>query len=336
MCKPDSKTAIVFGGSGFVGRHLVRHFLDCQLYVRVIIGDLVAPPIEDECLVYLRTDVKSWIDPEPYRAIVQKNDSIIYNLAAICRIPGYPDKDYFETNILGAENVCAFANEMNCKSIVFTSSMAVYGASESEKREDTLPQPDNPYGISKLVAEHIHRNWHAGSPEHRLHILRPGIIFGKEENANFTRLYHSIAKDYFFYPGRRDTCKASIYVKDVAALHYYFGEKTEADYSVFNLVYPQAHTIEEICRTLARITGKRPPWLTIPGWLLLSAATVLKFLCAVIGKQDISLHPDRVRKVMISTNISGRKLLDAGYELNYSLEEAIKDWYQDNEGKGLW
>lgn len=326
MCEPYSKTAIVFGGSGFVGRHLVRHFLDSQLYGQVIIGDLIQPPIEDECLVYLRTDVRSWIDPEPYRAIVQKNDSIIYNLAAICRIPGYPDKDYFETNIQGAINVCAFANEMNCKSIVFTSSISIYGASAEEKVEDTLPQPDNPYGISKLIAEYIHRTWHANDPTKNLHILRSGIIFGKDENANFTRLYKAMSRRYFFYPGRRDTLKASAYVKDVAELCHYFAENMSG-LTVFNLCYPKPPTIEQVCGAIASVTRKKAPKITVPAWLLLTFAGLLKVILGLLGRKNINLHPDRVRKLRTSTNISGRKLLDAGYQLRYPLEGAIRDWY---------
>ncbi len=38
-------STIIFCGSGFVGGHLVRHFLDNQIYGQVIIGDLVPPLI---------------------------------------------------------------------------------------------------------------------------------------------------------------------------------------------------------------------------------------------------------------------------------------------------
>jgi hypothetical protein len=49
----------------------------------------------------------------------------------------------------------------------------------------------------------------------------------------------------------------------------------------------------------------------------------------MIGKSFDGIHPDRVKKLMISTNINGQKLLDHGYKLNYSLEDAIADWYND-------
>ena len=45
----------------------------------------------------------------------------------------------------------AFAEKWNIKKIVFTSSIAPYGAAEELKKETSLPTPNTAYGISKLV-----------------------------------------------------------------------------------------------------------------------------------------------------------------------------------------
>lgn len=74
----------------------------------------------------------------------------------------------------------------------FTSSIAPYGAAEELKEETTLPMPNTPYGISKLVAEKIHQTWQAGGEGRQLTIVRPGVVFGRGENGNFTRLYWGI------------------------------------------------------------------------------------------------------------------------------------------------
>ena len=120
-------------------------------------------------------------------------DDVIFNFAAVHRTPGHEDHEYFETNIRGAENVVAFAEKWNIKKIVFTSSIAPYGAAEELKKETILPTPNTAYGISKLVAEKIHEKW---------------------QNGNFTRLYWAIRGHKFAYPGRKDTIKACIYVKE--------------------------------------------------------------------------------------------------------------------------
>lgn len=47
----------------------------------------------------------------------------------------------------------AFAERYGIRKILFTSSIAPYGAAEELKTEETIPMPNTPYGISKLVAE---------------------------------------------------------------------------------------------------------------------------------------------------------------------------------------
>lgn len=51
-------------------------------------------------------------------------------------------------NIRGAENVVAFAEKWNIKKIVFTSSIAPYGAAEELKKETTLPTPNILHTVS--------------------------------------------------------------------------------------------------------------------------------------------------------------------------------------------
>ena len=318
-----------------MGWHLLRYLTREKFYDLIINASLTEPEDNLDGVHNLVVDVRLQIDTQPFLRLINDNRVVIYHLAAIARIPGHPDKDYFETNILGAENVCAFAEAIDCQNIVFTSSISLYGASEEQKLENTLPQPDNAYGISKLVAEHIVRRWHSAAPGRKLSILRPGIIFGKHENANFTRLYKSMARRYFFYPGRRDTSKACIYVKDVAELCYRFAESDD-DLNIFNLCYQQPPTIETICQTISKVTGLSTPRITVPAWILVGAAGLLTAVFRLIGRKNISLHPDRVMKLMISTNISGEKLADMGYHFKYPLYEAIRDWYHDNEEKGLY
>jgi nucleoside-diphosphate-sugar epimerase len=189
---------IIFGGSGFIASHLVNYL---RLMVRSTLGSVNLFDINMQGGAVTFCDVRSDIE-----FTNTKIGSTIFNLAAVHTTPGHADDEYFETNMLGAQNVTFFARENNINTIVFTSSIAPYGASEDLKSEDTLPTPNTPYGISKLVAEHIHRTWQAEDPINRkLIIVRPGVVFGKGEAGNFTRLYSAMKKGYFFYPGRKDT-----------------------------------------------------------------------------------------------------------------------------------
>lgn len=323
--------AIVTGGSGFVGTHLIHHLQSLGSFEKIINLDIHEPKrgqIEGNDIYYINSDVRKVIDPEPFLNLGCDNNTVLFNLAAICRIPGFPDEDYFETNILGAENCIQLAEDLKIEKIIFTSSIAPYGASEELKTEKSIPVPDNPYGSSKLVAEYIHKGWFRKEPDKRsLIILRPGIIFGKGENANFTRLYTSLKKGFFVYPGRKDTRKACVYVKDVVRACSYFSNNGNGC-EVFNLVYEVAPTIETICTSIHNNTDAGKAKLTVPGKILIFAAVIIRLFGKLIRKDFTGIHPDRVKKVMISTNIQGYKLKKTGFTLSYNLDEAIRDWFE--------
>lgn len=342
---------IITGGTGFIGTHLTNlikeHYPDAHVWNLDIVKPGTPNPVvkdykpalregQTQQSTFVECDIRKPIGDLPF---TPTEDDIIFNFAAVHRTPGHPDHAYFETNIRGAENVCVFAEKWGIRNIVFTSSIAPYGAAEELKEETTLPTPNTPYGISKLVAEKIHLAWEASSDEHKLTIVRPGVVFGKGENGNFTRLYWAIRGHKFAYPGRRDTIKACIYVKELVRFMLWRATsmiKDEGlgmkDYTsdIFNCCFEPAYTIEHIVNAMKKVTGLTQFVPDIPNWVIMPAATVIGALGAPMG-----ICPARVKKLQISTNICGKKLAECGYKFKWSFEEALEDWFNDNEKKGL-
>ncbi|WP_139422930.1 NAD-dependent epimerase/dehydratase family protein [Chryseobacterium mulctrae] len=317
----------IFGGSGFIGTHLINYLKENKAGSKIYNLDIIENTHNGKS-IFINCDVKSEIN---LNIPVSEND-IIFNFAAIHVTPGHPDYDYFETNIKGAENITAFAEKFNVKKILFTSSIAPYGASEEMKMETTTPMPNTPYGISKLVAEKTHMIWQAKKNQQRqLTILRPGVVFGKGENGNFTRLYWSIKRHRFFYPGRKDTIKASIYVKELVRFMVFRIENKNIDIEIFNCTYEPAFTIEEISNSMMEITGMQRKIYKIPAGILKIAAGII----GAFGGKSIGIHPDRVKKLMISTNVSGKKMKTSGYNFHYTFDQALDDWFKDNNKEYL-
>lgn len=330
---------IIFGGSGFIGTYLIKLLIsDCiGLNDKIYNLDIVMPGedggisgvVEKLCNIeYIRIDIRKHIDFD----FIPTDKDVIFNLAAVHRTPGHIDYEYFETNIRGAENVIDFAERYGINKILFTSSIAPYGTAEDIKDETSLPMPNTPYGISKLIAEKTHLIWQGRSDIRELTIVRPGIVYGKGEYGNMTRLYWGMRKRYFFYAGRKDTVKACIYVKElVLFFKYIMIDSNSSGADIFNCTYEPAYTIEQICSAIQDATGMKRFVPRIPGWILMFAATIL----GPIGGKKIGLHPDRVKKLMVSTNISGKKLAASAYKFHYSLDESFKDWFIDCEQAGL-
>ena len=165
-----------------------------------------------------------------------------------------------------------------------------------------------------------------------LTIVRPGIVYGKGEHGNMTRLYRGQKKGYFFYAGRKDTIKACIYVKElVRFFKYRMLDHSFPGAEIYNCTYEPAYTIEEICDAMQKATGLHRHVPLVPAGLLLFAAGIL----GPIGGKKVGIHPARVRKLMVSTNVCGRKLAATDYKFHYTLEESFRDWFEDCDRKEL-
>ena len=334
---------IIIGGTGFIGTHLTnlikKKYPDADIYNLDIVKPGTANPvlknynpavISGKTLqsIWVECDIRKPIENLPFVPTVE---DIIFNFAAVHRTPGHEDNEYFETNIRGAENVIALAEKYGIRKIVFTSSIAPYGAAEQEKSETTLPTPNTAYGISKLIAEKIHLVWQNGDAANRqLTIVRPGVVFGRGENGNFTRLFGAIKRHKFAYPGRKDTIKACIYVKELVNFIMYRLENHEHGVELYNCCYEPAYTIQHIVEAMKNVTGMTQKVPDIPNWIIMPAAIIIGVLGAPMG-----ICPARVKKLQISTNICGTKLKNSGYQFKWTFEEALNDWYNDNDRRFL-
>ena len=309
---------LIFGGSGFVGTHLSSYLED--IGSSFLIADLIEPIKQD--LSFEISDVRENISLD----IENNSETVIINLAAVHKTPGHPDKDYFDTNIKGAENVCNFARNNNINTIVFTSSIAVYGTYEDKKSEKTLPMPDIPYGISKLSAEYIHKRWQSEDPlNRRLIILRPGVVFGMYEQANFTRLVNSLQRKYFAYVGRKDVKKACVYVKDLVQVIYDLSIDKSIKVDTFNISYNPSLSIEDIVNSVSDIGNMKFPRFVIPRWLIIFLSSIM---CYIFKKKDF--NPKRMKKLIISNNIDSEKINNK-IKFKFGFARGISDWINETD-----
>ena len=179
------KLAVLFGGAGYIGSFLTQKLIVEQKFDKIVVYD-----VQDsgkyfdsgnfKLLTYIKGDVRIPITIDNLGAFDPKN-SWIFNFAAVHREPGHEFKEYFDTNIPGAENINDFARKTGIKNIFFTSSIAPYGKSLKKSTEKSALYPETAYGISKALAEKIHREWLAEDVSRRLIIVRPSVIFGPKD-----------------------------------------------------------------------------------------------------------------------------------------------------------
>jgi len=152
----EPRRAVVTGGAGFIGSHLVEELLRRDARVTVI-DDLSSGRADNLSAVRDRVDLEQLdLAREDPRPVLAGADAV-FHLAGYADIPRSvhePRRD-FEKNALATLNLLEAVREAAPGArVLFASSAAVYGVgSERPLREDDPPAPAAPYGVSKMAAE---------------------------------------------------------------------------------------------------------------------------------------------------------------------------------------
>lgn len=150
--------ALVTGGGGFIGHHLVRRLLTDGYEVRVLDNFSTGrrERLEGLDVSLVEGDLRSY---ERAHAAVRGTD-VVFHLGALPSVPRSV-QDPLTTgavNVEGTLNVLLAARDEDVRRVIFASSSSVYGASPVlPKTEADQPLPISPYGVSKLSAEHYCR-----------------------------------------------------------------------------------------------------------------------------------------------------------------------------------
>jgi UDP-glucose 4-epimerase len=155
---PAKMHALVTGGGGFIGHHLVRKLLDDGYEVRVLDNFSTGrrERLEGLDVAVVEGDLRSY---ERAHTAVRGTD-LVFHLGALPSVPRSV-QDPLTTgavNVEGTLNVLLAARDEGVKRVIFASSSSVYGANPIlPKSEADQPLPVSPYGVSKLAAEHYCR-----------------------------------------------------------------------------------------------------------------------------------------------------------------------------------
>ena len=249
------KTALVTGGAGFIGSHIVEELL--REGIKVIVYDNFSIGKEEDIPKSTRIKViKGDILDFNKLNDAMKNVDIVFHEAAKVTVRNSVSNflEDAETNILGTLNVIKGMISNNVKKMVYASSMAVYGEKNTPLDETDMPSPLSPYGISKHTAETYCINT-SKSFDFNCICLRYFNVYGPRQT--FTPYVGVIqifinkllnAESLIIF-GDGNQVRDFIYVRDVAQANI-LAMKMDINRGIFNIGTGKGTTVNEIANIL--------------------------------------------------------------------------------------
>lgn len=151
-------TAIVTGGCGFIGSHIVDNLISMGVDTFVI-DNLSATSNErfyyNNLAKYYCVDI---CDTDKMRDIFTKKIDVVFHLAAESRIGPTienPEKAT-RTNVLGTQNILELSRLNNIKRVIYSSTSAYYGIKNNPPLKEDMPKDClNPYSVTKIAGEDL-------------------------------------------------------------------------------------------------------------------------------------------------------------------------------------
>jgi UDP-glucose 4-epimerase len=174
--------SLVTGGAGFIGSHVTDELLAAGHSV-VVLDDL-SGGYADNVNPLAEFVQGSITDAGLVDSLFERCAfDYVYHVAAYAAegLSHFIRRFNYTNNLVGSVTLLNAAIKHECRCFVFTSSMAVYGASQTPMTEEMVPLPEDPYGIAKYAVE---SDLNAARAMFGINyiVFRPHNVYGERQN----------------------------------------------------------------------------------------------------------------------------------------------------------
>ncbi|EKE09299.1 MAG: hypothetical protein ACD_16C00194G0006 [uncultured bacterium] len=251
--------AVVTGGAGFIGSHMVDLLLNEGFKVHVIdnlIGGNrvnIAHHKNNSDFVFEERDIRSY----------EEGDSLFKDATYVFHFAGIGDivpsiekpKDYLSVNVQGTVHMLQCARAASVKKFVYAASSSCYGVAKTPTREDHPISTLYPYALSKYLGEQVTFHWHQvyRLPVNSIRIFNAygtrsrtsgayGAVFG-------VFLKQKISGKPFTVVGDGNQMRDFLYVTDVARA-FYAAARTDKEGEIYNLGAGKPQSVNKLVSLL--------------------------------------------------------------------------------------
>ena len=315
--------ALVTGGTGFVGSHLVEELIARGHQVSALVRSPGrAARLRELSVREIRGDLH---DVEALSTAAADQD-IVYHVAGA--VAARDEAAFHRANAEGTANLLSAASAAGHPRFVLVSSMAAAGPAETG-RPLTGTEPARPvtqYGRSKLAAEELVRS----SPLPWT-IIRPPAVYGPRDT-EVLRIFRLARTGVAPVFGGGQQELSWVYAPDLARALADTASAPQAEGGTFYACHEEVVTSGEMVRLVAAAMGRRVRLLPLPAGLARAALTITGGVAALAGRTTI-LTADKANEFLQPAWTGDPRPLTAatgwraGHDLASGLAETYR-WYR--------
>ena len=321
--------AVITGGTGFVGSHVVEEFLRNGMKVT--------------CLLRLGRKDTSWLSGLPVEiAYASLTDSaslapIVADADYVVHVAGttkaVKNSDYRVGNVETTRALLqALDGSRALRKFCLVSSLTAAGPSPGPQPIDETvpPHPLTPYGISKRAAEDLCL---AVAEKMPIVIVRPPAVFGPRDR-DILHLFRSASFGVFPFTGPRDKELSLIHARDLAAALFQTTVHPETAGKTYFAANEQPYLMRDVVQNIGALMGKRVLTIPVPRWTAFGLSALSQLALRPFGKpavlsfgKVIDLYEPRW------TCDPGRMYREVGFRSQIPLKEGLRDtieWYREH------
>ena len=254
-----NKSILVIGGTGFIGRNLIKFLLKKKFNISSI--SLKKKKIKKQ------KNLKNFffdVSNKKKCSLFFKNRKFDY----VINLAGYVDhRSFFSKNtniinyhLLSTINTVYYLNKKNLKKYIYVGSSDEYGLNKSPQNENYREMPISTYSFSKTAATHF-LQMIARSENFPSVILRIFLTYGPDQNINrfIPQIISGCLKDDKFKTSSGEQIRNFCYIDDVIRAIYLSMISKKSIGQVFNIGTDKSYKIKDVVMIIRSLIKKGMP-----------------------------------------------------------------------------
>lgn len=262
--------ALVTGAAGFIGSHLVDRLLRDGASVTGVdaLTPYYSPRLKRRNVERVSGGDYAFVEADLFVVDLAGLGTfdVVFHLAGQPGIRGSWStgfEAYQRQNVLVTQHLLEESVRAGVPRFVYASSSSIYGQTDGTVREDALPKPFSPYGVTKLAGEHLVSAYHANFGIEGA-VLRYFTVFGPRQRPDmaFARLLATrLGADPVRVFGDGEQSRDFTYVEDAVDATV---RAASGPVGVYNVAGGAQATVNEVLEVIATVTGDAPKTNTAP------------------------------------------------------------------------